>query len=204
VKSFSDSHLWWVGARQDLTAPVYLAFTNLCVAIARKVCWQRIYFISNLLTQALKHCLDNCLTLVNSPQLRPWTPSAACSTMLHNNYNLNVLEPDIYFFLVDDSRTAVSLSSRPICPRHAPTHTRRHNLRCARKCAAHKCFVNWEVLCIWRHLHLYSNSNFTLLSMFVMNIMVESSGFCLDTCKCNGRWPECVIASAAIRKGGCV
>jgi hypothetical protein len=35
------------------------------------VCWLQIYFISKLLTQGSKRCLNHCQTLVNSPQAVP-------------------------------------------------------------------------------------------------------------------------------------
>jgi hypothetical protein len=62
-----NSLLFWVGARKagfECKLPQYwkLVLTNLCLAIARKsaVCWQRIYFESNFLTQASKQLLHIC------------------------------------------------------------------------------------------------------------------------------------------------
>jgi hypothetical protein len=67
VKSCSNSLLCWVDVRQDFAAPIFAINQSLCVN-CQKVCWQRIICISNLLTQASKPCLNNCLTLVNSPE----------------------------------------------------------------------------------------------------------------------------------------
>jgi hypothetical protein len=59
------SPLYWVDAGQDLTAPIFGIHQSLC-GKGQKVCWQRIYFLIDLLTQASKDCLNNYLTLVNS------------------------------------------------------------------------------------------------------------------------------------------
>jgi hypothetical protein len=58
--------LCWVDARQDLTAPIFGIHKSLC-GNCQKVCWQRIYFISDLLTQVSKRCLNKNFTLVNCP-----------------------------------------------------------------------------------------------------------------------------------------
>jgi hypothetical protein len=76
AKYCSDSPLCLVDERQDLTVPIFGIHQSLCCN-CQKVCWQRIYFISELLRQVSKRCINNCFTLVNSPLLRWKTMSCA-------------------------------------------------------------------------------------------------------------------------------
>jgi hypothetical protein len=48
-----------------LTAPIFGIHQSLC-GYCQKVCWQRIYFSCNLLTQVSNRCLNNCFKFVNS------------------------------------------------------------------------------------------------------------------------------------------
>jgi hypothetical protein len=56
------------GREVEFDCPVLGIHQSLC-GNCQKVCWQRIYFKSDLLTQALIRCLNNCFTLVNSPPI---------------------------------------------------------------------------------------------------------------------------------------
>jgi hypothetical protein len=71
AKSCYDSPLWWVEAKQDLTAPIFSIHQSLC-GNCQKVCWHKLYILSSLLTQGSKRCLNNCLTLVKSPPGINW------------------------------------------------------------------------------------------------------------------------------------
>jgi hypothetical protein len=61
--------------KHNLTAQIFGIHPYLC-GNCQKVCWQRIVFMSDLLTQASKRCLNNCFTFVNpSPDLAQlWFP----------------------------------------------------------------------------------------------------------------------------------